>query len=202
MSIICYRWLVWSLQVRFGWKPIPSVARVTGTKSRDYKARRDDCLEDSTQLICSFTFGSVRTRSKSSRITLIRRIFKPSPTPPWRGFSLVTDCQLETQVASARPFIPKGGQEGGLIREKNRSVASAYPWLILNVASEPKASEHILWGTVFQTAVPSCFIIPRLRPGLLSLCSLLSSRQNHLLLIHITALMPSFAIDDYHEACQ
>ena len=54
----------------------------------------------------------------------MRRIFKPSPTPPWRGFSLVTDCQLETQVASARPFIPQGGQEGGLIREKNRSVAS------------------------------------------------------------------------------
>ena len=30
-----------------------------------------------------------------------------------------------------------------------------YPWLILNVASEPKASEHILWGTVFQTALPN-----------------------------------------------
>ena len=39
-----------------------------------YKARRDGCLEDSTQLRCSFTFGSVRTRSKSSRITLMRRI--------------------------------------------------------------------------------------------------------------------------------
>ena len=89
-----------------------------------YRAYSACCLEDSTQLICSFTFGSVRTRSKGSRITLIRRIFKPSPTPPWRDFSLVTDCQLETQVASARPFIPKGGQEGGLIREKNRSVAS------------------------------------------------------------------------------
>ena len=35
-----------------------------------------------------------------------------------------------------------------------------------------------LWvGTVFQTAVPSLFIIPRLRPGLLSLRSVLSSRQ-------------------------
>ena len=111
-------------------------------------------LEDSTQLICYFTFGSVRTRSKSSRITLIRRIFKPSPTPPWRGFSLVTDCQLETQVASARPFIPKGGQEGGLIRERTNPSHRRYPWLILNVASEPKASEHILWGTVFQTALP------------------------------------------------
>ena len=32
-------------------------------------------------------------------------------------------------------------------------------------------------GTVFQTAVPSLFIIPGLCPGLLSLCSVLSSRQ-------------------------
>ena len=91
------------------------------------RAYSDCCLEDSTQLICSFTFGSVRTRSKSSRITLIRRIFKPSPTPPWRGFSLVTDCQLETQVASARPFIPKGGQKGGLIRERTNPSHRRYP---------------------------------------------------------------------------
>ena len=28
------------------------------------------CLEDSTPLLCSFAFGSVRTRSKGSRITL------------------------------------------------------------------------------------------------------------------------------------
>ena len=111
-------------------------------------------LEDSTTLLCSFAFGSVRTRSKGSRITRMRRIFKPSPTPPWRGFSLVTDCQLETQVASARPFIPKGGQKGGLIRERTNPSHRRYPWLILNVASEPKASEHILWGTVFQTALP------------------------------------------------
>ena len=32
------------------------------------------CLEDSTTLLCSFAFGSVRTRSKSSRITPMRRI--------------------------------------------------------------------------------------------------------------------------------
>ena len=85
---------------------------------------------------------------------------KPSPTPPWRGFSLVTDCQLEPQVASARPFIPKGGQEGGLIRERTNPSHRRYPWLILNVAREPKASEHILWGTVFQTALPSLLVIP------------------------------------------
>ena len=74
---------------------------------------------------------------------MLNKCKKPSPTPPWRGFSLVTDCQLETQVASARPFIPKGGQEGGLIREKNRSVASGLSVIDLNMASEPKASERI-----------------------------------------------------------
>lgn len=59
-----------------------------------YRARKDDCLEDSTQLICSFTFGSVRTRSKSSRITPMRRILS------FHGFNFVlllgigftTDC--------------------------------------------------------------------------------------------------------------
>ena len=33
-------------------------------------------------------------------------------------------------------------------------------------------------GTVFQTAVPLCVIVPRLRPGLLSLRSVLPSRQS------------------------
>ena len=32
-------------------------------------------------------------------------------------------------------------------------------------------------GTVFQTAFLTFLVIPRLRPGLLSLCSVLSSRQ-------------------------
>ena len=53
-----------------------------------YKARRDGCLEDSTQLICSFTFGSVRTRSKSSRITLMRRILS------FHRFYFFLCCQL------------------------------------------------------------------------------------------------------------
>ena len=34
-----------------------------------------------------------------------------------------------------------------------------------------------LLGTVFQTAILVMFIIPRLRPGLLSLCSVLASSQ-------------------------
>ena len=40
------------------------------------------------------------------------------------------------------------------ICERKDPSHQRYPWLILNVASEPKASEHILWGTVFQTALP------------------------------------------------
>ena len=67
----------------------------------------------------------------------MRRIFKPSPPPPWRGFSLVTDCQLEPQVASARPFIPQGGQEGGLIR---RIGFIREPFE--RMRTEPKAKEH------------------------------------------------------------
>ena len=36
-----------------------------------------------------------------------------------------------------------------------------------------------LLGTVFQTAIFVMFIIPSLRPGLLSLCSVLASSQNY-----------------------
>ena len=49
------------------------------------------CLEDSTTLLCSFAFGSVRTRSKGSRIKPMRRI-KPPSCPPWgmKGLALAT----------------------------------------------------------------------------------------------------------------
>ena len=76
---------------------------------------------------CSRAYGLFRQRSKSITDKADATIFKPSPTPPWRGFSLVTDCQLETQVASARPFIPQGGQEGGLIRERTDPSHQCYP---------------------------------------------------------------------------
>ena len=36
-----------------------------------------------------------------------------------------------------------------------------------------------LLGTVFQTAILVMFIVPRLRPGLLSLRSVLASSQNY-----------------------
>ena len=84
----------------------------------------------------------------------MRRIFKPSPTPPWRGFSLVTDCQLETQVASARPFIPKGGQEGGLIREKNRSVASGLSVIDFERGERAKGERAHLMGYCLPDSSP------------------------------------------------
>ena len=40
------------------------------------------------------------------------------------------------------------------------------------------STDFIRDGTVFQTALPSLLVIPRLRHGLLSLRSVLSSRQN------------------------
>ena len=84
----------------------------------------------------------------------MRRIFKPSPTPPWRGFSLVTDCQLETQVASARPFIPQGGQEGGLIR-RIRFIREPFE----RVRTEPNAKEHNN-GVLSSRQLSLTFLIP------------------------------------------
>ena len=52
LSVVGY-WLsvvgVWLLVVgSFGWKPIPSVARVTRDEVSGLKQRRESCLEDST----------------------------------------------------------------------------------------------------------------------------------------------------------
>ena len=62
--------------------------------------------------------------------------------------------------------------------KKIKSVAS-----VLSVShfermrTEPQGEGALQCGTVFQTAYLCLFIIPRLRPGLLSHCSVLSSRQ-------------------------
>ena len=75
MSIICYRWLVWSLPVWFGWKPIPSVARVTRDEVSGFIKHEGTAVWKTVPpLLCSFAFGSVRTRSKGSGITPMRRI--------------------------------------------------------------------------------------------------------------------------------
>ena len=86
----------WCLVVgSFGWKPIPSVARVTRDEVSGLKQRRGSCLEDSTLLVYA------------------HRIF-------------------------------------------------------------------LCFGTVFQTAFFVILYIPRLRPGLLSLRSVLASSQSYL----------------------
>ena len=43
----------------FGWKPIPSEARVTRDEVSGIKKVRESCLEDSTPLMCSLGFGSL-----------------------------------------------------------------------------------------------------------------------------------------------
>ena len=43
----------------FGWKPIPSVARVTRDEVSGLKRRKESCLEDSTPLMCLLAFGSL-----------------------------------------------------------------------------------------------------------------------------------------------
>ena len=59
-----------------------------------------------------------------TRIWRITRMFVASPTPPWSGFSLVTDSQLESHAVSTWPIIPQGGQEGGFLESH---AVSAWP---------------------------------------------------------------------------
>ena len=62
---------------------------------------------------------------------------------------------------------------------KNRSVASALSVIVFEHGERAKGEQAHQWGTVFQTALLLfLLVIPRLRHGLLSLRSVLSSRQN------------------------
>ena len=62
---------------------------------------------------------------------------------------------------------------------KNRSVASVLSVIVFEHGERAKGEQAHQWGTVFQTALLLfLLVIPRLRPGLLSLRSVLSSRQN------------------------
>ena len=58
----------------FGWKPIPSEARVTGDEVSGIKKVRESCQEDSTTLLCSLALGSLAMFKNLSRITQMRRI--------------------------------------------------------------------------------------------------------------------------------
>ena len=67
------------------------------------------------------------------------------------------------------------------IREKNRSVASALSVIDFEHLWSSRSDEHVnsvCVGAVFQTALFFLVVVPRLRPGLLSRCSVLASSQN------------------------
>ena len=64
--------------------------------------------------------------------------------------------------------------------KKIKSVASALSVIDFEYLWSSRSEEHVnsvCVGTVFQTAILVMFIVPRLRPGLLSRCSVLASSQ-------------------------
>ena len=52
----------------FGWKPIPSAARVTRDEVSGIRKVRESCLEDSTTLMCSLAFASLATCNKQIQL--------------------------------------------------------------------------------------------------------------------------------------
>ena len=113
------------------------------------------CLEDSTTLLCSFAFGSVRTRSKGSRIKPMRRICSFTDFYCVVGFlcacgalglSRITSCRRNL-APHRRKYNPKEilyniQDQIKEIREKIKSVASVICELFERVRTEPKAKEH------------------------------------------------------------
>ena len=114
-------------------------------------------LEDSTTLLCSFAFGSVRTRSKGSRITLMRRILS------FHGFNFVLLLGIGFTTDCICAFTALDNLQQEIIRDnhcarqaqRNPARHNKNPWKeqirriwvirdrFLNMASEPKASEQI-----------------------------------------------------------
>ena len=69
-------------------------------------------MEDSTPLLCSFAFGSVRMRSKGSRIKPMRRI-KPPSCPPlgMKGLALATWGSSWQSVTKEKPLQGGVGED-------------------------------------------------------------------------------------------
>ena len=97
-SVILSLWMVLKMRNSIRWLCLEDNTEQSesnlGKSLGIYNWGEESCLEDSTTLLCSFACGSVRTRSKSSRITPMRRILS------FHGFNFVlllgigftTDC--------------------------------------------------------------------------------------------------------------
>ena len=137
-------------------------------------------LEDSTTLLCSFAFGWVRTRSKGSRITPMRRI-KPPSCPPlgMKGLALATWVSSWQSVTKEKP-LQGGGGEGLKIRriwvirdwfwiwrasQRRVSASMGYclPDSITSISfSNPETASRVTLatlGTGFQPALLSCCLV-------------------------------------------
>ena len=119
-------------------------------------------LEDSTTLLCSFAFGSVRLRSKGSRIKRMRRIKPPLLSPLGDERSGTGYLGLKLTIRNQRK-APPGRGWGGL---KNPSH-QGYPWLILKRGERAKGEWaffylfsityylYLVWKTAPHCCAPS-----------------------------------------------
>ena len=134
----------------------------------------DKLIANIMNYIAPSPYGSVRTRSKRSRITPMRRILSftdliISCVTTW--YWIYYGLHLRLYGAGLPPARDNPW--------KNRSVASVLSVIDFERGERAKGEWAYQWGTVFQTALLLfLLVIPRLRPGLLSLRSVLSSRQN------------------------
>ena len=193
--------------IRLGWKPIPSKARVTRDEvSGSIKHKGDSCLEDSTRTHIDGTmskrimmqgtvfqtatfFLSLTPRLRPGLLSLrsvlassqIYTDHQPSPTP--QG---TTTVPTAFTVGYRPPAIRLGWKP---IPSKARVTRDEVSGSIKHKGDsclEDSTRTHIdgtmskrimMQGTVFQTATFFLSLTPRLRPGLLSLRSVLASSQ-------------------------
>ena len=152
----------------------------------------DKLIANIMNYIAPSPYGSVRTRSKRSRITPMRRILSFTDliiscvtTWYWIYYGLHlrlygAGC-LQQEIIRGNPSARQAQINPTTQKNpwKNRSVASALSVIVFEHGERAKGEQAHQWDTVFQTALLLfLLVIPRLRHGLLSLRSVLSSRQN------------------------
>ena len=169
--------------IRLGWKPIPSKARVIrDDEQAHYNARY--CLPDSHFLLVFNPETSSRVTLAALGIGFQPNLHQPTTVPhPSRNHHCANGFYrwLPTPPAIRlgwKPIPSKArvtrDEVSGSIKHKGDSCLEDSTRTHIDVTMSKRI---MMQGTVFQTATFFLSLTPRLRPGLLSLRSVLASSQ-------------------------
>ena len=159
-------WLFSGIDGELGWKTVPNHERNIRVNPINPCSKKTGRLNE---------HGFNGFNGFYQRCYLILDLLRIAFAPIRRGMPPARDNPWQSQR-------PTGANKSNNTKRnpwKNRSVASVLSVIDFERGERAKGEQAHQWGTVFQTALLLfLLVIPRLRHGLLSLRSVLSSRQN------------------------